>query len=331
MTRSATENSIQRWGFVVAALLGLAFPAICAAGVVGSTLNGAPPGCTLGKVAELKVTMNDMRPVVEAHINGRDGKLVVDSSSYYNVISGAGATESGLKLKPPPSFLAAKGPDGKPLLSIGVADDFAVDDLRLKNIEFLAGGNLSSSGSEGLIGQTLFQSYDVEYDLANGAIRLMRPVGCADAGLAYWATGKHTYSMVEISPTTPTQPFVAGMAMLNGVEVHVLFDTGATASRISPQAAKRAGLQADLSELADAGYAVGIGRPKVKTHLAPFTTLKLGDEEIRNLHLRIGDTRDGTDLLLGADFFASHRIYVSNTQHKLYFTYNGGQVFSASR
>jgi len=35
-----------------------------------------------------------MRPVVEARINGRDGKLVVDSSSYYNVISGAGAVES---------------------------------------------------------------------------------------------------------------------------------------------------------------------------------------------------------------------------------------------
>jgi hypothetical protein len=331
MTRAAQENSIQRWRFAITASLSLAFPAICAAGVVGSTLNGAPAGCTLGKVAELKVTMNDMRPVVEARINGRDGKLIIDSSSYYNVISGQGAAGSNLKLKPPPSFLSTKGPDGKPLLSIGVADDFVVDDLRLKNIEFLAGGSASSSGSEGLIGQTLFQSYDVEYDLANGVIRLMRPVGCGEAGLAYWATGKHTYSLVEISPTTPTQPFVAGVAQLNGVQVHVLFDTGATASRISPQAAKRAGLQSDPSELTDAGYAMGIGRPKVMTHLAPFATLKLGDEEIHNLHLRIGDTRDGTDLLLGADFFASHRIYVSNSQHKLYFTYNGGQVFSASR
>ena len=143
MTRAAQENSIPRWGFAIAASLILGFPALCAAGVVSSTLNSVPAGCTLGKVAELKVTMNDMRPVVEARINGRDGKLVVDSSSYYNVISGAGATESGLKLKPPPSFLAAKGPDGKPLLSIGVADDFVVDDLRLKNIEFLAGGSLS--------------------------------------------------------------------------------------------------------------------------------------------------------------------------------------------
>jgi hypothetical protein len=326
MASPAEQNSIQRWCFVLAASLSLGIPAIGAAAVIG-----AGAACTLGKVAELKVTMNDMRPVVEARINGRDGKLVVDSSSYYNVISGAGAIVSGLKFKPPPSWLTAKGSDGKPLLSIGVAEDFVVGDLRLKNIEFLAGGSASGSGSEGLIGQTLFQSYDVEYDLANGVIRLMRPVGCGEAGLAYWATGKHTYSMVDISPTTPTQPFVSGVALLNGAQVNVLFDTGATASRISPQAAKRAGLNADPSELTDARYEVGVGRPRVMTHLAPFATLKVGDEEIRNLHLRIGYTRDGTDLLLGADFFVSHRIYVSNVQHKLYFTYNGGPVFSASR
>jgi predicted aspartyl protease len=318
MANLAKHNSIQRWCFVFAASLSLWFPAI-----------RAQAACKLGKVAELKVTMDGMRPVVEARINGHDGKLIVDSGSYYNVISGPGAIQSGLKLKPPPSFLAAKGPDGKPLLSIGVADSFQVGDLRVQDVEFLAGGNYS--GPEGLIGQTFFQTDDVEYDLANGVIRLMRPDGCSDAGLAYWTGGKQTYSIVDISPTTPAQPFVAGMALLNGVQVHVLFDTGATASRISPQAAKRAGLKADPSELTDAGYSTGIGRPRVMTHLAPFATLKLGDEEIRNLHLRIGDTRDGTDLLLGADFFVSHRIYVSNAQHKLYFTYNGGQVFSASR
>ena len=328
MASLATHNSIQRGCLVLAASLSLGLPAICAAAVIGSG-SGAP--CTLGKVAELKVTMDGMRPVVEARINGRDGKLVVDSSSFYNVISGPGATASGLKLKPPPAFLAAKGPDGKPLLSIGVADNFQVGDLRVQDVEFLAGGNSSGPGGEGLIGQPFFQRYDVEYDLANGVIRLMRPAGCSETGLAYWATGKHTFSMVDIVPTTPAQPFVSGVALLNGVQVQVLFDTGATASRISPQAAKRAGLKADPSELTDAGYSTGIGRPRVMTHLAPFATLKLGDEEIRNLHLRIGDTRDGTDLLLGADFFVSHRIYVSNAQHKLYFTYNGGQVFSASR
>ena len=33
-------------------------------------------------------------------------------------------------------------------------------------------------------------------------------------------------------------------------------------------------------------------------------------------------------MLIGADFFLSHRIYVASSQKKLYFTYNGGPVFN---
>lgn len=32
-------------------------------------------------------------------------------------------------------------------------------------------------------------------------------------------------------------------------------------------------------------------------------------------------------MLIGADFFLSHRIYVASSQGKLYCTYNGGPVF----
>jgi tetratricopeptide (TPR) repeat protein len=45
--------------------------------------------------------------------------------------------------------------------------------------------------------------------------------------------------------------------------------------------------------------------------------------------LRIGDADlDLADMLIGADFFLSHRVYVASGQHKLYFTYNGGPVFN---
>ena len=33
------------------------------------------------------------------------------------------------------------------------------------------------------------------------------------------------------------------------------------------------------------------------------------------------------DMLLGADFFLSHRVYMASKQDKIYFTYNGGPVF----
>ncbi len=45
--------------------------------------------------------------------------------------------------------------------------------------------------------------------------------------------------------------------------------------------------------------------------------------------LRFGDLGlVDADMLIGADFFLSHRIYVASKQRKVYFTFNGGPVFN---
>ena len=320
MANPVRHNPIQRWLLIPVASLAL-----------GAASIDAHATCTVARVAELKVTMSGMTPVISTLINGNEVKFAVDSSSFYNIISGPAAAHSGLQLMPAPSWLAGKGADGKSVLSVSAADDFVVGGLHSRKVEFLVGGIEAGPGIDGVVGQSIFQNYDVEYDFATGFIRLMRPEGCKDAGLAYWLTGSQTYSVVDINTMTPAQPFVTGVGQLNGAQIHVLFDTGANSTRISPQAAKQAGLKASPSELIETGYSRGMGRPAVMTHMAPFSSFKVGDEEIRNPRLRVGDTRDGADMLLGADFFLSHHIYLSNTQHKLYFTYNGGPVCSASR
>ncbi|MDP9010689.1 MAG: tetratricopeptide repeat protein [Pseudomonadota bacterium] len=67
----------------------------------------------------------------------------------------------------------------------------------------------------------------------------------------------------------------------------------------------------------------------MKTYIAPFDSFKFeGGEEIRRTHLRIADINMDADMLLGADFFLSHRVFVAHSQNKLYFTYNGGPVFN---
>jgi len=40
---------------------------------------------------------------------------------------------------------------------------------------------------------------------------------------------------------------------------------------------------------------------------------------------------DNADMLLGADFFVSHRVFVANKEHKLFLSYNGGPVFNLSQ
>ena len=40
---------------------------------------------------------------------------------------------------------------------------------------------------------------------------------------------------------------------------------------------------------------------------------------------------DEPDMLLGADFFRSHRVYISKSQKKIYASYMGGPVFDTHR
>jgi tetratricopeptide (TPR) repeat protein len=83
----------------------------------------------------------------------------------------------------------------------------------------------------------------------------------------------------------------------------------------------------------EAGYSSGIGRALVKNYIATASSFKIGDgEEIKNARLRIADLDlPDTDMLLGSDFFVSHHIFVSNSQRKLYLTYNGGPVFNLTK
>lgn len=286
--------------------------------------------CKLGKMAELPITMSGSKPQLTAKINGEDAKFVADSGAFYSMISAASAAQFKLSLRPAPFGFGVTGVGGTVTPSIANVKVFTIAGVPLKNIEFLVGGSeVGGSGSVGLLGQNFFRIADVEYDLANGVIRLMHPDDCRHSLLAYWVKATDGFSYIAIDETTVMSPHTIGTAFVNGARIRVMFDTGAGASVLSLKAAERAGVKPDSPGVVDAGYDHGIGRGTVKSYIGPFASFKIGDEEIRNTRLRFGETGvEKADMLLGVDFFLSHRIYVARSQNKLYFTYNGGPVFN---
>jgi tetratricopeptide (TPR) repeat protein len=285
-------------------------------------------GCTLAKLADLPVTMEDERPVMPVKINGTDTRLMVDSGAFYSMLSPGSAAELKLKLELPPHDFRVWGIGGSTETWVTTVKDFTLIGMPLHNVQFIVGGN-ELNGAAGVLGQNLLRIADVEYDLAAGVIRLLRPKGCSKETLAYWAKSG-PLSVVDIEPTNALFPHTIATAYLNGTKIRVIFDSGAGASLLTLHAAERAGVKPDGPGVIPAGFWHGIGERPVQTWIGPFASFKLGDEEIRNTHLRIGDTprMADADMLLGADFFLSHRIYVSNDQSRLYFTYNGGKVFN---
>lgn len=296
------------------------------AGVASVPATAAETKCTIGQMLELPVTMTGLKPLVPATINGKPVKLMVDSGAFYSLISPGSAAELGLRLTAAPNGARMRGAGGDASISIAKVKEFGLGPAKLNNVEFIVGG--SETGSTGLLGQNVLRVGDVEYDLAGAAIRLMRPHNCDKANLAYWA-GEKPVSQLEIDPPSPLQPHTMGTVILNGVKIRAMFDTGASTSALTIAAAARAGIRSDSPGVEPAGYGSGLGRRLLPTWIGPFQSLKIGDEEIRKIRLRFSDIGNGGDfdMLIGADFFLSHRVYVSNAQHRMFFTYNGGPVF----
>jgi tetratricopeptide (TPR) repeat protein len=306
--------------------------AICAVLPAGWTAYAADKKCTVSRILELPITMNSLRPTIPVKINNRDAKFVLDSGAFYSIMSSATAAEYNLKLKPAPFGFRIIGIGGSAEAKIATVKEFTIVGITIKNVEFLVGGS-EVAAYEGLLGQNLLEKFDVEYDLATGAIRLFRTEGCEHALLAYWLKPGQDYSSMHIDAIDPANPHTIGVAYVNGQSIRVAFDTGAFTSLLSTKAAARAGIKPDSEGVIEAGDSGGLGRGRVKTYIARFASFKIGDsEEIKNARLRIADMDLGfADMLLGADFFVSHRIFVANREHKLFLSYNGGPVFNLSK
>jgi tetratricopeptide (TPR) repeat protein len=285
--------------------------------------------CKLGKLAELPVTMIGQRPVVSAQINGREASLTVDSGAFYSVITGASAEQYGLDIRAAPFGFMLSGVNGLADVEIGTAKDFTLAGVPFHRVQFLVGGSEIGAGTIGLLGQNVLRVGDVEYDLANGAIRLFRTENCGHAMLAYWAKPDQPFNVISIEDTTPLMPHTRGVVYVNGVRMEAMFDTGAAVSVLSLGAASRAGIKTDSPGVVASGRTGGFGSRTLQSWIAPLKSFKIGDEEIKNTRMQIAQlSLENSDILVGADFFLAHRVYVAARLHKLFLTYNGGPVFN---
>jgi tetratricopeptide (TPR) repeat protein/predicted aspartyl protease len=299
------------------------FIVMVAALISSSAANAA---CQVGKLLEFKVTMQGVRPLADIGINGRTLPFIIDSGAFYSTISPGVAAELGLRLQPSPVQLRGLGGAAG---STYVANVKTLDlaGVALKDIEFIVGG--SETGVGGLLGQNVLGIGDVEYDLEHGAIRIMRAMNCSSQNnLAYWS-GDKPVSELQIDSLDAMHRHTTGNVLVNGVKLKAVFDTGAGASFLSLEGAKRAGLTPSTPGVVPAGMSRGLGKAMVATWLAPVATVTIGTEQVRDIKMRMGDVElPEADMLIGADFFLSHRVYVANKLHKIYFTYDGGPVFN---
>jgi predicted aspartyl protease len=302
---------------------GVAALALAAFGLAGA----AAADCQLKTIAEFHLTMDGNRALVDASINGRPVRLLVDTGSYATIISRPAAADLGLTLTRI-NGLDTYDVNGVDETDVAYVHEFTLGGETAHNVPLVVTAKgLDSDKFQGLLGESILAQADMELDFADGVVRLFRPQGCVGDQVVYW--GK-AYSTAPIAPSNDPDDLHI-YATVNGQRVVAALDTGAYRTVVTSQTAARA----DVSISGPPDAWVGV-----------FPTIAIGEETIRNARLQVADlfAKDTAtpinthlarkidnlpDMLLGADFIGAHRIYVARSQGKVYFSYTGGAVFQA--
>jgi clan AA aspartic protease (TIGR02281 family) len=299
--------------------------------------------CKIGQMAELPVAVRANRPLLQGQINGQPVEILVDTGASSSFMWEGAAERLGLKMSGV-SGLRIYGAGGEAVVHETVVRELKIGAFAAKNL-YLAVINPKAGRLAGqpalVLGESFFASFVTEFDLAHGVIRLLKPEGCQLDQLPYWAD---SFSLAELTPgSDPWNQKIQTRVMLNGKPVDAMLDSGAYTSVVARPIAADAGVTPWLDHQT-AFKTSGVSGAMMDTWVGTFATFAIGDESIRNVKLQISDlfnadrvTDTGShishiapglpNMLIGCDFFLSHRILVLFNARKLLFTYNGGPVF----
>lgn len=292
--------------------------------------------CQLVRFAAAPVTMNGLRPTVWTEIDGVKALFTIDTGAFWSTLSPPARAKYKLFDETVGTNHLITGANGSVTqYTVATADNFTFLNVQFRKTTFVVEDFdvASSADAAGSIGENLLRTTDVEYDFADGLMRFARPSHCGDRALAYWA-GQQPFGVVDLQPADGLRDYLVGRASVNGREIRVLFDTGSPRSVLSLAAARLAGITPESPGVERAGAIEDIGGKAANSWIAPLALFQIGNEKISGTHVLVSDFGDSTlhaEMILGADFFLSHHVYVANSQNKLYFTYNGGPVFDLGR
>ncbi|MBB6252468.1 retroviral-like aspartic protease family protein [Nitrospirillum iridis] len=304
--------------------------------------------CKLAKVGSVPVTLDGNQPLVSAVVNGKPVHFLLDTGADSSIISRPAAARLGLYAKDTGGQLI--GLNGSSRLLQSTMNTIEMGTYHGKDVRVFVGGHNEFGAGEdvvGVLGMDFLERHDLEFDFAHNLLNLYKPEGCDDVELAYWAD---SYSMVELDRVWRTRAAIRLVITVDGQPLHALVDSGATVSLLDAKAMRHLGRDTanvgvgPEADVKPGGAIRGIGGLYLPTLISTFGTVSIGDETIKNAKMRylahpddkgqlVTDARlddafgGGVDMVLGADFLRSHRVYVAFSQRKIYFTYAGGPVF----
>lgn len=298
----------------------------------------AEAACRYVKFGSLPVDTTERSPRIEGSVNGRPIKVLVDTGAAITSLTRAIAERAELPLSH--SFSGAFGIGGESEEYHASVRELVMGPARWNNIRMSVVWDVASS-VDAILGANFLLQNDIELLLKDKVINFFRPEDCKNTFLGYWDPDAIVLPLVEKGPKDLV-PEV--MVEVNGQPVRAVIDSGAQVSLIDEKVAARLGVRKPTDGSAIEGAAVGIGTRRMKTWVGRFDSVAIGPEVVQHARLtvmdmwgaarqdlrysRSGALDDVSQMVLGADFLASHRVLFAMSQRKLYLSHLGGPVFA---
>jgi predicted aspartyl protease len=263
--------------------------------------------CRLQRVADLAATLDNNRLEVTGQVNGADAVFLIDTGAERTLLTTA--TVNALQLpRSQRSVTRLIGVGG----AVSNADAFA--DLQLGGADRrqrLAVADIPRLG--GVIGGDVLSDYDLELDLLSRRVRLWHASGCGAADLP-WVGPRATIPVQVTAGNRIRLPVI-----IDGQTLGALLDSGANRNLLQAEAARRAGVTQAALAADGTAIARGIDGGAIALHMHRFGAMTVGGARIDRPEIGVADFQiQSADMLLGADYLRSRRVWVS---------YRTGQIF----
>jgi lipoprotein NlpI/predicted aspartyl protease len=289
------------------------------------------PRCKLVRLANWHVRFFGTHPVIDGSINGKKIGVLIDTGAFASIITKSAADRLELQTHATGRTIVGVG-SGESRVFEASIDELHIGDFSAKGLRHVrVAGENPIPGRDFILGQDVLAQVDIEFDYANGMVRLYQPLDCKGRSLAYWDPNAQELPLSgnyhDIIPV-----------VVNGRKADAMIDSGGGHSLVQLAFAEQVGVTPTSRGVRSASCTFGVGAGTVRQWYGLFDSIQIGGEAIRNAHVLFGELASdtmyyrasGPDMMLGGDFLKAHHVLISHSQGKFYFSYTGGQVFPAT-
>lgn len=290
-------------------------------------LSQAQAACEVRPRARIPVTVTNGAILVEVMVNDRPARMILDTGAQRSVVSKEVVPRLDLALD---EWVATttRGVGGVERHRNALPRTLSLGGVALERRTRTRDSSLTvgtlAAGLDGLLGRDFLSLFDLDVDLPAGAVTLYDVAGCT-TGFLPWT---RPYAALPVSNPAETA-LVVGVS-LDGVALRALLDTGAGTTVLAAPGMARMGLGPEHLAASPGATASGLGPRRVTGWRHRFATLAIGAEVMAEPVLWVAPIRLApiTDMLLGADWLSTRRVWISYATRQVFVEHRGSNEAS---